>query len=153
EVAGPSLMLGYYLDPEATDRTIVNGWLSTGDLGHVDGQGSVFLAGRSKELIIRAGANVYPAEVEAVVMSHPGVAEAHLVGLDHASRGERIAACVIRRADSSVSGKDLISHCRERLAHYKCPEEIKFVDAVPKTSRGKVSRASIKAMFDDQNAG
>jgi len=153
EIAGPSLMLGYYLDPEATGRTIVDGWLATGDLGHVDAQGRVFLAGRSKELIIRAGANVYPAEVEAVVMSHPGVAEAHAVGLDHAILGERVAACVIRQAGSSVSREELITHCRERLAHYKCPEEIKFVDAIPKTSRGKVSRASVKAMFDGQSAG
>jgi long-chain acyl-CoA synthetase len=152
EIAGPSLMLGYYLDPEATDRTIVDGWLATGDLGHVDAEGRVFLAGRSKELIIRAGANVYPAEVEAVVMSHPGVAEAHVVGLDHAILGERVAACVIRRPGSSITREELISHCRERLAHYKCPEVIKFVDAVPKTSRGKVSRASIKPMFDSQNA-
>jgi acyl-CoA synthetase (AMP-forming)/AMP-acid ligase II len=67
ELSGPSLMLGYYLEPEVTARTIVDGWLATGDLGHVDAQGRVFLAGRSKDLIIRAGANVYPAEVEAVI--------------------------------------------------------------------------------------
>jgi long-chain acyl-CoA synthetase len=152
EIAGPSLMLGYYLDPEATERTIVDGWLATGDLGHVDAQGRVFLAGRSKELIIRAGVNVYPAEVEAVVMSHPGVAEAHVVGIDHAILGEKVTACVIRRAGSSVSREELISHCRKQLAHYKCPEEIRFVDAVPKTSRGKVSRASIKAIFDGHSA-
>jgi len=152
EIAGPSLMLGYYLDPEATDRAIVDGWLATGDLGHVDAQSRVFLCGRSKELIIRAGVNVYPVEVEAVVMSHPGVAEAHVVGLDHPILGEKVTACVIRRAGTSVSSEELISHCRKQLAHYKCPEEIRFVDAVPKTSRGKVSRASIKAMFDDQNA-
>jgi acyl-CoA synthetase (AMP-forming)/AMP-acid ligase II len=130
----------------------VDGWLVTGDLGHVDAQGRVFLAGRSKELIIRAGVNVYPAEVEAVVMSHPGVAEAHVVGLDHAILGEKVTACVIRRTGSSVSREELISHCRTQLAHYKCPEEIRFVDAVPKTSRGKVSRASIKALFDGQSA-
>ncbi len=147
EIAGPSLMLGYYMDPETTARTIVDGWLATGDLGHVDAEGRVFLAGRSKELIIRAGANIYPAEVEAVVMSHPDVAEAYVVGLDHPILGERVAACVVLRAERSVSRDDLIAHCRGRLAHYKCPEEIKFVDAVPKTSRGKVTRASIQAVF------
>jgi long-chain acyl-CoA synthetase len=151
EIAGPSLMLGYYLNPEATSRTIVDGWLATGDLGHVDGLGRVFLAGRSKELIIRAGANVYPAEVEAVVMSHPGVAEGYVVGLDHALLGERVAACVILRPGSAVSREELIAHCRGRLAHYKCPEEIKFVDAIPRNSRGKVSRASLKAMFAERS--
>jgi acyl-CoA synthetase (AMP-forming)/AMP-acid ligase II len=147
ELAGPSLMLGYYLDPEATARTIVDGWLATGDLGHVDAQGRIYLAGRSKDLIIRAGANIYPAEVEAVAMSHPAVAEAYVVGLPHPLLGERVAACVIVRADHAVTRDALIAHCRERLAHYKCPEEVKFVDAVPKTSRGKVSRASLQAVF------
>jgi acyl-CoA synthetase (AMP-forming)/AMP-acid ligase II len=152
EISGPSLMLGYYLEPEVTARTIVGGWLATGDLGHVDAQGRVFLAGRSKELIIRAGANVYPAEVEAVIATHASVAEAYVVGLDHALLGEKVAACVILRTDAAASRDELIAHCRARLAHYKCPEEIKFVDAVPKTSRGKVSRASIQAMFDEQTA-
>jgi acyl-CoA synthetase (AMP-forming)/AMP-acid ligase II len=152
EISGPSLMLGYYLDPEATARTIVDGWLATGDLGHVDAQGRLFLAGRSKELIIRAGANIYPAEVEAVVMRHPGVAEAYVVGLDHPILGERVAACVVLRAGHTVSREELITHCRGHLAHYKCPEEIKFVDAVPKTSRGKVVRASIQAVFAQRGA-
>jgi long-chain acyl-CoA synthetase len=80
-------------------------------------------------------------------MSHPGVAEAYVVGLDHPILGEKVGACVVRKDGAAVTRDELIAHCRERLAHYKCPEEIKFVDAVPKTSRGKVSRASIKAVF------
>jgi long-chain acyl-CoA synthetase len=147
QISGPSLMLGYYLDPDATARTVVDGWLATGDLGHVDAQGRVFLAGRSKELIIRAGVNVYPAEVEAVVMSHPGVAEAYVVGIEHPILGERVAACVVRKPDSAVTRDELLAHCRTRLAAYKCPEEVKFVEQVPKSSRGKVSRANLKAVF------
>jgi acyl-CoA synthetase (AMP-forming)/AMP-acid ligase II len=103
EVLGPSVMLGYDRDPEATARVLRDGWLSTGDLGRVDERGRVFLAGRSKDLIIRAGANIYPA--------------------------------------------DLIRHCRAQLSPYKCPETIRFVDAVPKTSRGKVSRAALQALL------
>ncbi len=147
EVWGPSLMLGYDADPEATARVLRDGWLSTGDLGRVDEQGRVFLAGRSKDLIIRAGANIYPAEIEGVLLRHPEVAEAYVVGLDHAILGEKVGACVVRKAGAAVSDADLIRHCRAVLAPYKCPETIRFVDAVPKTSRGKVSRAALQSVF------
>jgi len=147
QVSGPSIMLGYDRDPDATAAVLRGGWLSTGDLGSVDERGRVFLAGRSKDLIIRAGANIYPAEIEGVLLRHPDVAEAYVVGLDHAILGETVAACVVRRKDSTVSDRDLVGHCREVLSPYKCPETIRFVDSVPKTSRGKVSRASLKALF------
>ena len=147
EVAGPSLMLGYLDDPDATAAVLRDGWLSTGDIGSVDAFGRVVLAGRSKELIIRAGANIYPAEVESVLLRHPEVVEAYVVGLEHDLLGERVAACVVRRSGAAVCDRDLIRHCRALLAPYKCPETIRFVDAVPKTSRGKVNRASLAALF------
>jgi acyl-CoA synthetase (AMP-forming)/AMP-acid ligase II len=147
QVAGPSIMLGYDRDPDATAAVLQAGWLSTGDLGSVDERGHVFLAGRTKDLIIRAGANVYPAEIEGVLLRHPQVAEAYVVGLDHAILGETVAACVVRKSGGTVSDRDLIQHCRDSLSPYKCPETIRFVDAVPKTSRGKVSRASLQALL------
>jgi len=147
EVSGLSVMLGYDGDPAATARVLREGWLSTGDLGWVDDGGRVFLAGRSKDLIIRAGANIYPAEIEGVLLRHPDVAEAYVIGLDHAILGEKVGACVVRKAGAAVSDTDLILHCRTVLAPYKCPEVIRFVDAVPKTSRGKVSRAALQAVF------
>lgn len=147
EVAGPSVMLGYDGDPDATARTLHDGWLATGDLGRVDAAGRVFLAGRSKELIIRAGANIYPAEIEGVLLRHPAVAEAYVVGLDHALLGEQVAACVVRNEGSTASDAELIQHCRTALAPYKCPETIRFTAAIPKTSRGKVSRAALVALF------
>ncbi|HET9627344.1 MAG TPA: class I adenylate-forming enzyme family protein [Kofleriaceae bacterium] len=150
EVRGPSLMIGYDRDPAATAAVLRDGWLATGDLGAVDDRGQVFLAGRSKDLIIRAGANVFPPEIEAVLMRHPQVAEAYVVGLDHAVLGEHVAACVVRKPDSAASPlteRDLIAHCRTALAAYKCPDTIRFVDAVPKTSRGKVSRAALRGLF------
>jgi acyl-CoA synthetase (AMP-forming)/AMP-acid ligase II len=146
EVSGPSVMLGYDRDPDATARVLRDGWLSTGDLGCVDDRGRVFLAGRSKDLIIRAGANIYPAEIEAVLLRHPDVAEAYVVGLDHPILGEKVGACVVRRAGSDPSEADLIRHCRAQLSPYKCPELIRFADAVPKTSRGKVHRAALRAL-------
>jgi len=147
EVCGPSVMLEYHGDPEATARVLRDGWLATGDLGRVDERGRVYLAGRSKDLIIRAGANVYPAEIEGVLLRHAAVAEAYVVGLDHAVLGEQVAACVVRRPGAAVSDGELIDHCRAVLAAYKCPALIRFVDAVPKTSRGKVSRAALYAVF------
>lgn len=147
EVSGPSVMLGYDGAPEATARVLRDGWLSTGDLGWVDDRGRVYLAGRSKDLIIRAGANIYPAEIEGVLLRHPEVAEAYVVGLDHAILGEKVGACVVRKAGTGVTDAELIRHCRTVLSPYKCPETIRFVDAVPKTSRGKVSRAALQAVF------
>ncbi|HEX7839426.1 MAG TPA: AMP-binding protein [Kofleriaceae bacterium] len=147
EISGPSVMLGYDGDAEATARALRDGWLSTGDLGRVDEHGRVYLAGRAKDLIIRAGANIYPAEIEGVLLRHPEVAEAYVVGLDHAILGEQVAACVVRKDGAAVSDADLLRHCRAQLSPYKCPETIQLVDAVPKTSRGKVSRAALQAMF------
>jgi acyl-CoA synthetase (AMP-forming)/AMP-acid ligase II len=140
-------MLGYDGEPEATARVLRAGWLSTGDLGRVDDRGRVFLAGRAKDLIIRAGANIYPAEVEGVLLRHPEVAEAYVIGLDHALLGEQVGACVVRKEGAGVSDADLIRHCRTVLSPYKCPETIRFVDAVPKTSRGKVNRAALGAVM------
>jgi len=147
QVSGPSIMLGYDRDPDATTKVLRDGWLSTGDLGSVDERGQVFLAGRSKDLIIRAGANIFPPEVEGVLLHHPDVAEAYVIGLDHAILGEHVAACVVRRPGATVSDRELIRHCRDALAAYKCPDTIVFVDAVPKTSRGKVSRAALHALL------
>ena len=147
EIAGPSLMLAYLDDPVGTAEVLRDGWLATGDLGSVDERGRVYLAGRSKDLIIRAGANIYPAEIEGVLLRHPQVSEAYVVGLDHAVLGERVGACVVRKDGADVSDRDLVTHCRTVLAPYKCPETIRFVDSVPKTSRGKVSRQSLKALL------
>jgi hypothetical protein len=125
-----------------------DGWLSTGDLGWVDDAGRVFLAGRTKDLIIRAGANIYPSEIEGVLLRHPEVAEAYVVGLDHPVLGETVAACIVRKGGAAASETDLLRHCRSVLSAYKCPETIRFVAAVPKTSRGKVSRTALRALFD-----
>jgi len=141
------LPVGYHGDPEATARVLQGGWLSTGDLGSVDAAGRVVLGGRIKELIIRAGANIYPAEVERRLLAHPDVAEAYVLGLPHAVLGEQVAACVVRRPGAAVSDRELVQFCRAGLVAYKCPERIVFVEGVTKTSRGKVHRARLQALF------
>jgi long-chain acyl-CoA synthetase len=147
QVRGPSVMLGYYKNPELTAQTIKDGWFCTGDHGKVDGENRVFILGRIKELIIRAGLNVYPADVDAVLLSHPEVAEAYSVGLEDKMLGEKVVAAAVRKEGSTISEQDLIAHCRANLAGYKCPERICFVDAIPKTSRGKVNRANLRPLF------
>jgi long-chain acyl-CoA synthetase len=152
QIAGPSIMLGYRADPAATAAALRDGWLATGDLGSVDAAGRVYLAGRRKDLIIRAGANVYPADVERALLGHPAVAEAYVVGLDHPVLGEQVCACVVRRTGSELSQRELIQFSRGVLASYKCPERIAFVDAVPTTSRGKLDRAALRALFAPASA-
>jgi long-chain acyl-CoA synthetase len=147
QISGPSVMLEYYRDPAATAAALRDGWLSTGDLGRVDAEGRVFIAGRSKTMIIRAGANIYPSEVEGILLTHPQVAEAHVVGLEHPIYGEQVAACIVRKPGTSVSVAELLDHCRGRLSEYKWPQQFRFVEEVPKTSRGKVNQAKLKELF------
>lgn len=147
QVRGPSVMLGYYKESDLTAKAIRGGWFCTGDYGTVDADGRVRILGRIKEIIIRGGLNVYPADVDAVLLAHPAVAEAYAVGLDNDTLGERVAAVVVRRRGAQASERDIIQHCRENLAAYKCPDEIRFVDAVQKNSRGKVNRTNLRPLF------
>jgi acyl-CoA synthetase (AMP-forming)/AMP-acid ligase II len=139
QIKGPALM---------SSDAIEDGWFATGDIGEIDASGAVFLRSRVKELIIRAGKNIYPAEVDNALMTHPAVAEACTVGLDDELLGEKVAACVVRAEGVSISEKELIAHAQQTLAAYKCPQRIVFVDKIPKTSRGKVNRANLRAIFE-----
>ena len=148
QIKGPSIMTGYYRKDQLTRDVVQNGWLATGDIGEVDETGAVFLHSRIKEIIIRAGRNIYPAEVDFVLMSHPDVAEACTVGIKDTILGETVAACVVRNNDSSLTEDALIAHAREHLVAYKCPERIVFVEQIPKTSRGKVNRSTLLPLFE-----
>jgi long-chain acyl-CoA synthetase len=147
QIKGPSVMLGYYKNPELTAQTIKDGWFCSGDHGKVDKDGRVFILGRIKELIIRAGLNVYPADVDAVLLAHPAIAEAYSVGLEDALLGEKVVAAVVRKEGATATEQEVLEYCRGALAAYKCPERIRFVDAIPKTSRGKVNRANLRPLF------
>ena len=147
QVRGPSVMSGYYENPELTAQSTPDGWFKTGDRGKVDEKGRVFILGRIKELIIRAGLNIYPADVDAVMLSHPEVAEAYSVGVEDKMLGEKVVAAAVLKEGSVLNEQDLLSYCRSHLAAYKCPERICFVSAIPKTSRGKVNRANLRPLF------
>jgi long-chain acyl-CoA synthetase len=144
EFRGPSVIPGYWNDPDATREAIdADGWLATGDMGYMDAEGYLFLVDRKKELIIRGGYNVYPREVEEALYAHPDVLEAAVVGIPHESLGEEVAALVVRRPGASVGADDLQAWAKERVAAYKYPRRIDFVDELPKGVTGKILKRAI----------
>jgi long-chain acyl-CoA synthetase len=141
---GPSVIRGYWNDPEATAAAIDgDGWLSTGDLGYLDGDGDLFLVDRKNELIIRGGYNVYPREVEEVLYEHPAVLEAAVVGVPHESLGEDVAAIVVPRPGVELDPEELKAWAKERVAAYKYPRHVVLVAELPKSPTGKILKRSI----------
>lgn len=140
-VRGPNVFQGYHDDPETTARVLdADGWLHTGDMAVADDDGWLYLVDRAKDLIIVSGFNVYPAEVEEVLASHPAVAEAGVIGVPHAHTGEAVKAFVALRPDADADADALVEHAREQLARYKCPTAISFVDELPRNVSGKLVR-------------
>jgi long-chain acyl-CoA synthetase len=144
-VQGPNVFAGYWNDAEATRRAIdADGWLHTGDVAVVDDDGFLYLVDRVKDLIIVSGFNVYPAEVEDVIASHPAVEAVAVIGVAHPHSGEAVKAYVVVRDGISVDEEDIIAHCEANLARYKCPQKVMFVDELPQTTTGKVVRAALR---------
>jgi HIP---CoA ligase len=145
QVRGPNVMTGYWDNPDATDEVMDGDWLRTGDLGWVDEGGYVHIAGRSKDMVVVGGFNVYPAEVEHVLAEHPDVAEAAAVGVPDTRLGEVIAAFVVPAPGAKPAATALTGWVRERLANYKVPRHIWTLEALPKGSLGKVAKAELSA--------
>lgn len=144
-VRGPTLFLGYWERPEDTQRALRNGWLLTGDLAYEDADGYLYLRGRARDVVRSAGMNIYPAEVEPVLLAYPKIVEAALIGRPDAEWGEVAVACVVAREPCTES--ELLAFCRERLAGHKRPKEIVFFDAMPMTASGKVIKRELLAML------
>jgi acyl-CoA synthetase (AMP-forming)/AMP-acid ligase II len=134
----------YYRNPEATARMWDGGWLHTGDLGHLDADGYLYIVGRKKEMVVRGGMNIYADDVEAVLQAHPEVVEAAVVGIDHDVLGEDIAAYVVLRPGATVSTAELQSFAGERLADYKVPRRVHYLPALPRNAGGKVLKSQLK---------
>jgi long-chain acyl-CoA synthetase len=145
-VKGPTLMQGYWNLPEETAKTIRDGWLYTGDLGHVDEDGYFYITGRKKDIIVRGGENVSPVEVEEILLSHPAVAEAGVVGIPDTTYGEEIKAFIVVRPDKSVNEEELITFCRNCLPTFKLPKKVQFTQSLPKNLLGKVLRAELRKL-------
>ncbi len=144
-IRGFNVMKGYLNNPAATAEAFSGGWLHTGDLGYIDEDGFVFIVDRKKELIIRAGYNVYPREVEEVLYTHPAVAEAAVVGVADHRLGEEVKAVVALRSGAQVSPDELIGYSKDRLAAYKYPRIVDIRDALPKGPSGKILKTELKA--------
>ncbi|RME48353.1 MAG: hypothetical protein D6791_03525, partial [Chloroflexi bacterium] len=139
-VRGPAVMKGYYRQPEATDQTLRDGWLRTGDMGYLDPDGDLWVVQRRLDLIVTGGENVYPAEVENVLREHPQVEDACVVGVPDEEWGQRVAAAVVVKAGAPLSEEELAAFCAGRLASYKRPRLFRFVESLPLTASGKVYR-------------
>ena len=148
-IRGHDVMKGYLGKHEATAETLRGGWLHTGDLGYVDGDGYFFIVDRTKDLIIRGGFNVYPREIEEVLFGHPDIVEAAVIGKPDDRLGEEVVAVVVRRDGADLNAEDVINYSKEGLAAYKYPREVRFVDELPKGPTGKILKTELRSPNSD----
>ncbi len=141
---GPNVMVGYYQDPDATAETLRGGWLHTGDLGRIDEEGFLYIVDRKKDMIISGGENIYPREIEEVLYAHPKILEAAVIGLPDPLWGERIHAVVALKEGEKLTGEEVIEFCRQRIASFKKPKSVQFVDRLPRSSTGKVLKRVLR---------
>ncbi len=146
-VESKRIMTAYWRKPDETREAIQDGWLYTGDLGYYDERGFIYIADRKKDMIISGGENVYPKEVENVLYQHPAVNEAAVIGVPDAYWVERVHALVVLRQDSNATQEDIISFCKQHMAHYKAPKSVEFVKDLPKNPQGKVLKKEIRSKY------
>ncbi len=149
----PGVMLGYYRMPEETAKTVRNGRLHTGDVGRLDADGYLYIIERKKDLIIRGGFNIYPREVEEVLYAHPKVAEAGVVGMPDPLMGEEVLAFVILKAGQEATAEELMAFCTQKLAKFKCPKQVRFVDSLPKNAIGKILKKELRKLIQGDEHG
>ena len=143
-IKGPQVMRGYWNAPDESAAVLTDGWLHTGDVATVDQDGYCFIVGRKKDMIIAGGYNIYPDEVDAVLMAHPDVHESATIGVPDPARGETVKSFVVLRPGRAANADDLIAHCRRELAAYKIPRSIEFLDELPKSSALKILRRELR---------
>jgi acyl-CoA synthetase (AMP-forming)/AMP-acid ligase II len=144
---GENLMAGYWQRADETAKAIRDGWLHTGDAGYMDEEGFIFLKDRVKDVIVSGGENVYPAEVEAVLMGHPEVLECAVIGVPDKTWGETVKAVVVRRAGANLTEASLIEWSRDKLAGFKRPRSVDFIDALPRNASGKLLKRTLRELY------
>ena len=147
-IRGPNIMKGYYNRPEATDDAMRNGWFHTGDIGTIDADGYVSIVDRKKDMILRGGFNVYPRELEEVMMTHPAVSLVAVIGVPDERLGEEVKAFVVRKPGATVTEDELLDWCKEQFAAYKYPRQIEFRDALPMGATGKILKRALRVIRD-----
>ena len=140
-------MAGYWARPDATAEALRGGWFHTGDAGYIDEDGFIFLKDRINDMIVSGGENVYPAEVEAVLMGHPEILECAVIGVPDQKWGETVKAVVVRRAGAALTEAALIEWTREKLAGYKRPRSVDFIDTLPRNAAGKLLKRTLREPY------
>jgi fatty-acyl-CoA synthase len=146
-VRGDTVTTGYWRLPEETDRAIKDGWLHTGDMAVIDGEGYVTIVDRKKDMILTGGENVYSTEVENVLYMHPSILECAVVGIPDAKWGEAVKAVVALKPGQEAVEEEIIRFCKDRIAHYKAPKSVDFVDALPRTGSGKIQKKGLRDRY------
>jgi long-chain acyl-CoA synthetase len=147
-VRSPQVMKGYWNMPDATAEAIdADGWFKTGDAGYVDADGYVYIHDRVKDMIVSGGENVYPAEVENVLMGHPGIADVAIIGVPHEKWGETAKAIVVKAPGAEVTEDEIIAYAKERLATFKCPTSVEWTDMLPRNPSGKILKKDLRAPY------
>lgn len=148
---GEIVMAGYWRNPEATAQALRGGWLHTGDVGSFDADGFLTLKDRSKDMIISGGSNIYPREVEEVLLRHPGVSEVSVVGRPHPDWGEEVIAFVVGRDGAGLTADHLDALCLDHIARFKRPKQYRFVAALPKNNYGKVLKTELRGLLQKED--
>jgi long-chain acyl-CoA synthetase len=149
-VSGHNVMTGYLHDPDASAEALRGGYMHSGDIGHLDADGRLWIVDRIKDLVIRGGHNVYPSEVEAALATHPSVHEVAVIGRPDDYYGEEVVAVVVRRADQSpASAVELAAHAAKLIGRTKIPREVAFIDAMPLGPSGKVQKRTLRAWLEE----
>ncbi len=144
---GDTVMAGYWNNPEGTGEILREGWLYTGDMGYMNENGYVFIMDRSKDMIISGGNNIYPREIEEIILKHPAVSEVTVIGVPDQEWGEAVKALVVRQAGANLSAQDVIEHCKNFLASYKKPKLVEIVEALPKNNYGKILKRELREQY------
>ena len=150
-VRGDVVMKGYWENPKATAAALKDGWLYTGDVGVIDADGFLTLKDRTKDMIISGGSNIYPREVEEVLLRHDAVLEASVVGRFHPDWGEEVVAFVVLKPDGKVSTQDLDNFCLENIARFKRPKNYQFLNSLPKNNYGKILKTVLREQLDSDS--
>ena len=143
---GENVMLGYWGQPELTAETLRNGWLHTGDGGRMDEEGYIYVVDRVKDMIISGGENIYPAEIENVLMQHDGIADAAVIGVPSDRWGETVKA-IVTRLDESLTEQAVMEYCRKNLAGYKCPTSVDWMETIPRNPSGKILKVELRKPY------
>ncbi|MBW2182141.1 MAG: long-chain fatty acid--CoA ligase [Deltaproteobacteria bacterium] len=152
-LAGPQVTKGYYEKPEETAEVFKDGWFYTGDIGYMDDEGYLFIVDRKKDMIIASGYNIYPRDIDEVLFEHPKIMEACAVGISDPYRGETVKAFITPKPGETLTEEEVISYCKEKLAAYKVPKLVEFMDDLPKSTVGKVLRRQLREMDEEKTKG